>query len=255
MRKFLINADDLGFNEDTLNVTKNLMGQGSIKSATILLGYPASDLALRFARDHQNLFSFGLHFNIADGHPLSLTPVPSLVRDSGEFRGPIEQQLHALTGLFNEQDLTLECHTQLSILVDDGIRPSHLNSHGHLHKFPRVLRALIPVMAKFGVRRVRLPQTSYDKKRVYNRLLDRHCKHAFARDDIATTDGFFNTRGHGFDWLNMFLATLPDGVTELGVHPGLQEDWRATEALPLQQPNLRQKLDELDIKLISYHDV
>jgi chitin disaccharide deacetylase len=253
-RQLLINADDLGFDADTLGATTGLMTAGAIKSATIILGYPESAAAMAFAQDHQRDFSFGLHFNIAEGRPLSSRPVPSLVGPDGQYRGPIQQRLRALAGLLRAADVASEAEAQLGILADHGVTPSHIDSHGHLHKFPPVLRALRPVMKRFGIRRVRLPQTAYDNQRVYNRLLDQHCRKAFTASDLSTTSSFFNTRSHAPDWLDRFLADLPQGLAELGVHPGHGEDWRAAETAPLAS-GLADRLKKADVRLISYHDV
>lgn len=42
------------------------------------------------------------------------------------------------------------------------------------------------------------------------------------------TDYFLMTAGHTQDtkWFSKALATLPDGVTEIGIHPGKAEEWR-----------------------------
>ena len=254
MRQLLINADDLGYDSDTFEVTTVLMASGAIRSATILLNYPQSDAAIRFARENQREMSFGLHFNIAEGRPLAGPRVPSLVGPDGMFRGPVAQRLRALTGRLRADDIAVEATAQLEMLADAGVRPSHLDSHGHLHKFPPVLRALRPVLDRFGISKVRLPQTAYDNQRLYNRQLDRHCLRAFRAVGYASTDSFFNTRTQHEDWFDRFVASLGFGATELGVHPGAKEQWRAAEAAPLAN-DVAARLRRQGISLISYHDV
>lgn len=255
MRQLVINADDLGFDTDTLSATTRLMEQGRITSATILTGFPASEAAMRFARDHAKDFSFGLHFNIAEGRPAGAEPVPSLVGKGGEFHAPISQRLRALTGALRRKDLVNELTAQLSILADHGVTPTHLDSHGHLHKFPPVLKAMLPVMQRFGIRRIRRAQTSYDNQRAHNRLIDGHCNRAFTASGCDMTDHFFNTRTQDKSWFDQFVAALPTGKAELGVHPGQAEDWRRAEMQALDDPEFFTKLSSHQIGLISYHDI
>lgn len=42
------------------------------------------------------------------------------------------------------------------------------------------------------------------------------------------TDHFLMTAGHTADlkWFSKSLNTLPEGITEIGIHPGITEDWR-----------------------------
>jgi chitin disaccharide deacetylase len=254
VRALLINADDLGYDADTFATTTALMHAGALKSATILVGYPESSAAMAFAKTHARDFSFGLHFNIAEGTPLAPQPVPSLVGPDGQFRSPIPQRLRALTGLLRADDIAREAEAQLTLLADHGVTPSHIDSHGHFHKFPRVLAALQPVLRRFGIRRLRLPQSLYDNERVFNRLLDAHCLRGVPAD-ASTTDGFFNTRSHADGWFERFLGRLPDGTTELGVHPGSIEDWRVAEAQPLAAAAASGELAARGIRLISYHDL
>lgn len=253
MKHLLINADDLGYDLDTFDATTALMNAGAIRSATILVGYPQTDAAIRFALAHPE-HSFGLHFNIAEGRPLSSRPLPSLTDATGRFRGPVHQRLRALAGALDPEELRIELTTQLSLLADHGLTPTHLDSHGHFHKFPRVIAALRPVLTRFGISKVRIAQTRYDNPRIYNMWLDRYCTRAI-RPGLSTTDAFFNTRRYDDEWFNRLIDTLGDGTTELGVHPGHEEGWRRIEATPLARPDLVDTLHKQGVAIISYHQV
>ncbi len=253
MKRLIINADDFGYDADTYTVTAALLEKGVVRSATILVGYPKTDAALHFAKAHSGDCSFGLHFNIAEERPLSRDPVPSLVDATGAFRGAIVQRLKALTGRLNPADIAREAEAQLAICADHGVTPSHIDSHGHFHKFPPVLAALRPVLDRFGIKRARRPQTLYDNPRFYNGLLDAHCNRGFR--GVSSTDHFFNTRSHDENWFDRFLDKLPNGTTELGVHPGHVEDWRIAEALPFEASDIKSRIQQRGVDLISYHDI
>lgn len=254
MKHLIINADDFGYDADTFETTKTLMDKRIVQSATIMVGYPSTDDAIAYARRNMDELSFGLHFNIAEGRPVGRNLPKSLISADGCFRRPIEQRLRALFGLMDPQDIADEAEAQLSILADSGLRMTHFDSHGHFHKFPHVMKAIAPVLGRFGIHRVRIPQTQYDQPRAYNRWLDVYCSKGIP-SEFATTTGFFNTRGHSQNWLQEFLATVPVGTMELGVHPGIQEDWRRNEATPLLSDSLLPMIESLRINLTSYHSV
>jgi chitin disaccharide deacetylase len=253
LKNLIINADDFGYDSDTYIATVALLERGVIRSATILVDYPEAEAAMRFAKAHQQECSFGLHFNIAEKSPIARDPVPSLVNASGQFRGAIVQRLRALTGLLDPTDIAREADAQLGILADHGITPTHIDSHGHFHKFPPVLDALRPVLERFGVKRVRRPQTLYDNPTFYNGLLDAHCSRRF--NGIVSTDHFFNTRSHDAQWFSRFLAMLPHGTSELGIHPGHVEAWRHAEYVPFETNDALDLIVQREIALISYHDI
>jgi chitin disaccharide deacetylase len=254
MKRLIINADDFGYDADTFAATSSLLLQGIVRSATILLGFPESEAAMRFALNNRAECSFGLHFNIAEGKPLASGPASSLVNSSGTFRGAIAQRLMALSGSLNPKDIAEEATAQFSMLADFGITPTHLDSHGHFHKFPAVHRALQPVMKRFDVQWMRRASTSHDNPRIYSDWLDRYCNRSFDKY-CQGPDYFFNTRSDQPDWLKSALSSFQTGVTEIGIHPGNAEEWRRKEMVQFILPDLKQWLIDQNILISSYLDL
>lgn len=254
MKQILINADDFGYDIDTLTTTIGLMERGVVRSATVLVGFPATELALAFARENMASHSFGLHFNIAEGRPVSNRPVPSLVNRAGDFHGAVSQRLRAVAGMLDPKDIATEAEAQLSAMADYGVRMTHIDSHGHFHKFPKVLSALEPVLKRFSIQRVRRPQTLYDNPRFYNRALDTYCNWNFDKW-ARCSDNFFNTRSDSSEWLRHILTHLPNGTTEIGIHPGMQEEWRRRETQPFLDNGISEWIERQNISIISYNDI
>jgi chitin disaccharide deacetylase len=252
-RQLIVNADDFGFDEDTCEQTEALMLAGIVRSATLMTGMPASARALAFARQHQGTLSFGLHFNIAEGRPQGPRPAPSLVDlGSGEFHGPFKQRLRCLGGLARPEEVAAELEHQLSRLADQGLKLSHVDSHGHLHKFPAVAAAMLPVLGRHGIRRMRRPQNIYQRGRPLTRLLNRYCSARFP--NISTTDHCCGIEAPDADAFARMLRALPTGRTELACHPGLSEAWRRDETTLLRD-QLPQLLAQNGIANISFHDL
>ena len=237
-------------NEDSLASTISLFENGSIRSATIMTGYPATAGAIDYAKRNQARFSFGLHFNITEGWLQGRGDSNSLTDSARQFQGPVKQRMRALLYQLKQEDIAAEAAYQLSYLFDHGVAVSHLDSHGHLHKFPAVISALRPVLKHFRITKVRRPQSLYDNPRLYSRLLNRYCARAFS--GLATTDNFFNTRLHSNDWFERVMHQLPSGTTEIGIHPGSNEAWRVVEAAPFMDGSSTRILQKVGAKLCDY---
>lgn len=251
-RQLIVNADDFGFDEDTCAQTEALMQAGIVRSATLMTGLPASARALAFARQHQDSLSFGLHFNIAEGRPQGPRPVPSLVGPGGDFHGPFKQRLRCLGGLARPDEVAAELAHQLSLLADQGLALSHVDSHGHLHKFPAVAAAMVPVLQRHGIRRMRRPQDIYQRGRPLTRALNRYCSARFPV--VATTDHCCGIETPDVAAFAQMLQSLPPGRTELACHPGLAEAWRRDETTLLRD-ELPRLLAQHSIDNISFHHI
>jgi chitin disaccharide deacetylase len=255
MSYLIINADDFGWDEDTTQVTIELLENRLLTSATIMANRPCSALALEYARENQNDFSFGLHFNIVDGDkPLSTYDTYSLVDDAGLFKPANMQILNALFCNLNVKDIQAEFEHQLNVLLEYGIMVSHIDSHGHLHKLPLIAMAIKPIMNKYNIKRIRRPQNIFcgisQSKNIVNNAYT-----IFIRS-LYYTDYFYMLRDHdNIDWFNDFFSNLKPGTTELGIHPGKIEPWRAVETTPLSNGLNKTILLHKGITLINYNDI
>lgn len=254
-RKLIVTADDFGLDTDTLRTTINLFEKGAISSATIMTGMPETDAAISYAKDNQDKFSFGLHFNIVDGHaPIIKNNSRTLIDNSGKFHPSNQQRLRALTFRLSHKEIAAELEAQLTCLIDRGLKVSHVDSHGHLHKFPNVIMAMKPVLKRHGITKVRLPQTLYKTNSLPRSFLNFYCSQFFK--NINHPDNSYFVSDHSDEnWLEDVLSGLPDGITELAIHPGQIEHWRAVEASPFFNENHSAVFKRHQIDLISYLDI
>ena len=252
MKHLIINADDFGWDEETTENTIGLFENGMLTSATIMTDRPGTEQALAYARENRNRFSFGLHFNIIDEHPSSIGRAGSLTYpESNLFKQSNLLRKDALLLKLNRYDIQKELDYQLSILYDSGIEVSHVDSHGHMHKFPQIINAMRPTLKRYRIQTVRIPQNLYQKKN-FKKVLINHLFRPFFYG-FNHTDFFFMLETHDDEkWFEKFLTALPHGITELGIHPGMEEEWRKTETTPVKETD-PDRLKKMGINLQNFN--
>jgi len=253
MKKYLIlNSDDFGWNDDTFQTTIELFEKNIISSATIMTGREATRKAIEFATHNQKRFSFGLHFNIVDGHEALLKNNNSLTNNIGKFKSSNTQRINALCFKLRKVDIQNEFKLQLKNLFDAGIKVSHVDSHGHLHKFPQILFSIKPILEQYKIKIIRRPQNLFLKKRLISRIENMFFNSFFGF--IKQTDYFFMLEEHKeINWLELIIKNIRSGITEIGIHPGTEEPWRKIETVPFLKNDFHKLLNVHNIKLVNHY--
>ena len=162
--QLIVNADDFGQSDDTVEATVECFEAGAVTSATVMPGMPATNRA--WSSPARTLSSASASTSPLCADPLSRplsdpALVPSLVRADGTLLSTREVRLKAILGRLVPQELEREIEAQVRVVVEAGIPVTHVDSHRHLHKFQPVRRALETVLPRFGIRRVRAVQDVY----------------------------------------------------------------------------------------------
>lgn len=239
--RIILNADDFGYSHSTVRATIDCFARGALTSASLMPKMPATEEALRFARAHKEL-SFGVHLTfVCDDLERPLTPpegLPHLCRPDGRFRGSNEVRILGLLRRVPAAEIARELEAQLAFVRDHGVAISHVDSHGHTHKFAPFREALGQVLPRFGVRRVRNVQDLYLRRPLRSPTfwLGALWRRALMAR-FATTEQFFMPTSAGdADWARRVLDLAVGPTLEIGVHPGEgaaagagDDDWRAAE--------------------------
>ncbi|MBL8989981.1 MAG: ChbG/HpnK family deacetylase, partial [Phycisphaerae bacterium] len=214
--------------------------QGGLTSATIMPRMPCTARAVEFARSNPR-FGFGVHLTyVCEGDATPERPVlapdqvRSLVRSDGRFLPSNETRKLALRGRLDVDQIASETEAQIRLLLDAGVAVTHVDSHGHLHKFGPFREALRRVLPRFGITRVRGVQDVYLRRPLksftywFGPVWRRRIRAAF-----STADAFYMPSSAGdMDWpgpLLKRLEALGVNTVEVGVHPGAAETWRQRE--------------------------
>jgi predicted glycoside hydrolase/deacetylase ChbG (UPF0249 family) len=246
-RRLIVNADDFGLTGGVSHGILRAHREGLVTSTTVLASLPPQPELDAEAAALPRL-GLGLHFNLTWGHPVSPpAAVPSLVDGEGRFG----RDLTALGARARPDEVRRECEAQIELFTRRfGRGPTHLDSHHHAHRLPRVMDAVVDVVLA-----ARLPLRSQDPG----------FRDGLRRRDIATTDTFIGDAQVEPYWsterLLDQLATLPLGVTELMCHPGVFDEdlaysrygrQRDVELAALCDREARATVERLDIRLCHF---
>ena len=258
MAKIILHADDFGFDKDSCEATIECFEKGALTSASIMPTCSATDMAIHYASQH-NEFSFGTHLTFVDGLVPVIKERENSLLVNGFFAPSNVVRMRAMLFRLNIKDIVNEMKAQIKILKNEGIAVSHLDSHGHLHKFPSFLLALKQIKKERPEIRIRRSQTIFihphqlGPRSLLNLVFDKYISYYF-----NTTDQFYMpANSMDTNWAEQLMNIvdkLPDSATvEIGVHPGHVEKWRQQEYDDIL--TFATYIRDSNHKLISWKDI
>jgi predicted glycoside hydrolase/deacetylase ChbG (UPF0249 family) len=229
-RSIIVNADDFGLSEGVNRGIIECAGRGIVTSASLMVNWGAAPEAAAYAK--QNLrISIGLHVDLGEW-----------VLCNGEW-----EPLYHVVNTDDAEAVARELGRQMAefrrLL---GRNPSHLDSHQHVHRNEPVRSLMLNLARELSVPvRECAAQVHYCGD-FYGQGAE--CE---SLPDALTVENF--TR---------ILDSLPEGITEIGCHPGYGEGLqtayrleRAQEVRVLCEPFIREHLQSRNISLCSFHDL
>jgi predicted glycoside hydrolase/deacetylase ChbG (UPF0249 family) len=268
MKRLIINADDLGYDNGVVRAILELHRAGLVSSTSCMTNMPAWHLAAAYLREHPDLGA-GVHLVMNESYPvLPAKRVPALVGQDGRFLNDV-QILRSLRRGTTAQ-LRTEFRAQIERFIHDvGRPPDHLDNHCAISYIrPDRFKVTLELAREYGLP-IRAPFGDDLEEQVD--LLARHNGYPVwlirwmgvryrRRVDLAaiprpnTFIQHFSMPGHRTpDYLLSVLDSLRDGwVSELLVHPGYDGDWREGDLRALQDPRVRERLAQPDIELVSF---
>jgi predicted glycoside hydrolase/deacetylase ChbG (UPF0249 family) len=237
VQEIIVNADDFGYDQDSVLATIECFRAGALTSATIMPKMPATELAIGFARANPQ-HAYGVHLTFVRGtleSPLADPRlIPALLDGDGNFLPSHQLRLKALAGRIPADQISTEISAQIERLLDSGVALSHVDSHGHLHKFKPFVQALTATLPKYGLSRVRNVQNQYTvtplKSPTY--WMGAHWRRRIMAHFVTTPHFFMGTNASDPQWMEKLLARPLQGALEVGFHPGGPlhvEAWRNAE--------------------------
>ena len=226
-RYLIVNADDFGLSVGVNRGIIRAHEEGIVTGASLMVRWPGAAEAAAYARTAARL-GVGLHVDLAEWvyqaqeWVLRYQVVPA--DDEPAVRAEVTRQLDSF-------------RRQL------GKDPTHLDSHQHVHRNEPVLSVLRQLAQKLSV-----PLRSFSSQVQY-------CGDFYGQ----TGEGEPYPEGISVEGLLKIISNLPPGISELGCHPGdddqLDSVYRLERAHELQvlcDPRVRTALTSMNIQLCSF---
>lgn len=244
----ILNADDLGYTRGINHAIGRCSAAGALRSATLMANGAAFEDAcsmIRNGQQHGGGPAVGAHLVLTELRSLSPPgEIPGLVDEEGFLPASPGKLMSAiLQGRVTELNIRKELHRQVARIVDSGLRPTHLDSHKHVHVLPLVLDAVIDVARKHSIQWIRSPfetirvggliETVHPSRRsTFFKQHLRACSMSLCRPQftsrvrqagLRTPDHFCGISLTGV-WSEQamvhLLERLPEGINEWMFHPG-----------------------------------
>jgi hopanoid biosynthesis associated protein HpnK len=237
VRRLIVTGDDFGLAVPVNEAIEQAHREGILTAASLMVSGAAAADAVERARRLPTL-RVGLHVVLVEGRPV-LPPerIPALVDAAGELRTDLVRAGFAFFFLPGaRRQLEAEIRAQFEAFRATGLALDHVNAHNHMHLHPTVLRLLIAVGRDHGLGAVRVPYEPFlaswraartaPLRRMLNWallgpwvvLLRRRLARAGLKSNEYTF-GLHDTGKMDTVLLARFVDRLPDGVTEIYLHP------------------------------------
>lgn len=226
-RHLIVNADDFGLSAGVNRGIIECAEHGVLTSASLMVHWPAAAEAAAYAKQNHKI-SVGLHVDLGEW----------------ELRDGQWELLYKVVDTENPNAVETEINHQLTefrrLL---GRNPSHLDSHQHVHRNEPARPVMLNLARELGV----------PLRECHPRI--RYCGDFYGQG----AEGEHLPDAITVDNLKQILNSLPEGITELGCHPGyddgLQTPYRlerADEVRVLCDPAIPDYLASLKITLASF---
>ena len=160
----IFNADDFGLTKSVSDAVIGAYREGVLTTATLLAGEDYAPYAAGLAAANPGL-SVGIHFQLVAGKPVTsdISRVRTLVDENGMFPADFMDFFRRLhSGSIDKSQIKIELMSQVKKAMALGVKPSHADSHQHVHMHPGVMAVVAQVMREAGIRKIRNPVEVFD---------------------------------------------------------------------------------------------
>ena len=280
-RKIIINADDFGLCDGVNRAVVQAHTQGILTSATIMANMPAARQAVELAKQLPTL-GVGIHLNLFEGKPVSKDPcVDCLLDTNGQFAySPARLSILSVARRKIRNAIVTELAAQIQWVIDNGLKPTHLDSHKHIHSFPAIFPIVCDLAKSFRIAAIRWP---FEPKEVSHKpwpppgeggrrrariiramaKINRRQNPSFFK--TQATLGIAHTGGINVDFLKAAIINNRAETVEIITHPGFINGLDPTKTRLMQQRKMeldalcdkktKQYFKEAAVKLVHYGQI
>ncbi|MGA2070508.1 MAG: ChbG/HpnK family deacetylase [Sedimentisphaerales bacterium] len=155
-KRLIINADDFGLCESVNKGIVEAHTKGVLTSTTIMANMPAAGQAVELAKKLPTL-GLGVHLNLTNGKPLCKDDAVKLILNSQGYFALSPGKLALASLLTGKVTAAIEAElsAQIRLVINNGLKPTHLDSHKHIHSFPVIFRIVCRLAKQFNIPAIR----------------------------------------------------------------------------------------------------
>ena len=237
MKQLIINADDFGLHP---LINKGIIkghSEGIITSTSLMPSAPYFDEAVQLAKANPSL-GVGIHLTLVGGvKPACTSGVNSLLTADGVFAEDYTVFAKKwYTGSIKKNELVKELETQIEKVLAAGIKPTHIDSHQHMHVLPGIAGIVVRLCENYGIKKIRMPGENIFWSGGFEAGMGRKigrdglsfcamlAKGKTQSAGIVYPQHFFGMLAGGnlnAELVKNILLNLPEGTSEIMTHPGL----------------------------------
>ncbi|MBX9836980.1 MAG: ChbG/HpnK family deacetylase [Silvanigrellaceae bacterium] len=269
MKKLIINADDLGMND---NITDGILlcWENRVISSTSIMPTEAGfNNAIKIIKQKNSKIPIGVHLSFSSGIPISSEDkISSLITNHKFIFNEIApNEIMATLMSINPKHLEIEFENQITKCIESGINITHIDNHMYyIYMNPELFMIVIKLANKYNLP-LRWPfaknkdvindfiKSNTISSEIANKISDIYSN--LKRDLILkTTDYYYQIPFHEefVNKKNKFLSileNLKEGTSELCIHPGLCEEHRKMDYDILNSNEAKEILKRNEIILIN----
>jgi len=249
MKRLVVNADDFGMTDGVCRGIIRAVREGAVTAATAMTRVPGGlERLARFAPAIPG--RIGLHFQLTSGVPcLPPEEIPSLIGSDGLF-----PKKRKLVGEVDPHEVEREWRAQIACFLGAGLRPTHLDSHHHIHRLP----GAFPVFCKLA-QELDLPGRAVDAAmavefRARGVKYAGECLTGWFGEDVSAgrflelvDEAFAKSGGQGVFEVMTHPAEVDDDLRAISSYV----DERGLEFASLTSHELLEGLRAMDVTLVS----
>jgi chitin disaccharide deacetylase len=236
-RLLIINADDFGMCSSVNDAIIRTLQAGIVQSTTLMVPCAWANPAMQFLKENPST-PFGVHLTAlcdsATNHWGPITPshtVPSLIDITGDFY--TFDRMAEFRARARLDHLEVEFRAQIETVLAAGLQPSHLDWHslrfGHRTD---IIDLMFRLAREYGLALRPIGQAMIKKLQ----------HHGLPGSEHDFLDSYGMDPVHKSKLYAQILHQLPPGLSEWGVHPGLDGD----ELLALEPADNHERQTDYD---------
>jgi chitin disaccharide deacetylase len=274
-KRLIINADDFGLGPAINRGVMEGFENGIITNTSLSSCGAAFDEAIEFARRRSNL-GVGIHLTLNEECPVSHKDNIKSLLDGDSFLNFSAFLKRFFSCRIVLEEVRLEFESQMQRFIKTGIKPTHLDSHKHIHMLPGIFEIVLGLAKKYNIRSVR-----FSRSAMFDILKSQRFFRAFGvfglsilavlqlpkirEYSIAVPDNCYGLIESGSldeKQVCYILKHIRHGASEIFCHPadsGIKGDSlgynRKNELKAFTSYSVKELIRKLDIKLIRYDEI